>query len=80
MWPDTAASVSDTTLGAQMAITLDEPPETPRPAMILPDDACHLCGTTNGPLSPGRPQPAGPGVERETAVCTSCLAKEGIDQ
>lgn len=50
----------------------DTVPVTPR----LPDDSCYLCGTKEGPLSPGPAEPMGPGVVRDTAVCTPCLRAE----
>lgn len=62
-----------------MTLPLADPPE-PSPAMRCPDDQCTYCGSTEPPLSPGRPEPMGPGVERETAVCLRCLRSGGLDQ
>ncbi|GAA2841850.1 hypothetical protein GCM10010441_77430 [Kitasatospora paracochleata] len=38
----------------------------------LPDDRCRECGAEDVPLTPGKPEPYGPGVERETCICAGC--------
>lgn len=42
----------------------------------LPDDACVRCGSAAPPLSPGPAERIGPGVVRDTALCTACVRAE----
>lgn len=58
-----------------LTMTSEGKPHSPGGAITfsLPDDHCIRCGNTEGPLHPGEPEPMGPGVVRDTAVCTEHL-------